>query len=194
MAMAHPHVVSSRRSAERRSGVPCAGTRTLVGILLVAVVVVLYGAGSGGDSRKEALTEGALAAERILAARAAVEKQCRDGLLSRTSYRKRVRMLEERLAGTYVPESLSAGDPPLNFIQNGGFEQTNPNSAKNRSRWLWWGGWSWGGDYENLWEDRPEFVHSGKYSRPGSGARARRAGSGSARRRFRPSPARRSTG
>jgi hypothetical protein len=73
-------------------------------------------------------------------------------------------MLEARQAGTYVPQSLSATDPPLNFIQNGGFEKVNRNSDKNRSRWLWWGGWSWGGDYENLWEDRPAFVHSGQYA------------------------------
>jgi len=84
--------------------------------------------------------------------------------LSDAAYAKRKKMLEARLAGTYKPESLSAQDPPLNFIQNGGFEQTNPNSAKNRSRWLWWGGWSWGGDYENAWETRPAFVHSGKLS------------------------------
>jgi hypothetical protein len=59
---------------------------------------------------------------------------------------------------------LSVTNPPLNFIQNGGFEDINRNSAPNRSRWLWWGGWSWGGDYENHWEDRPEYVRSGKYS------------------------------
>jgi hypothetical protein len=40
----------------------------------------------------------------------------------------------------------------------------NKNSAKDRSRWLWWGGWSWGGDYENLWEEKPENVHGGKLS------------------------------
>jgi hypothetical protein len=73
-------------------------------------------------------------------------------------------MLQERLAGTYDPQSLSVVDPPLNFIQNGGFEQVNKNSARNRSRWLWWGGWSWGGDYENHWEDRAEHVHSGQFS------------------------------
>jgi hypothetical protein len=73
-------------------------------------------------------------------------------------------MLTARLAGTYHPESLSVTDPPLNFIQNAGFELTNPNSDKNRSRWLWWTGWSWGGDYENMWETRPDYVHSGQLS------------------------------
>ncbi len=101
---------------------------------------------------------------RIEAAIQAIDQQKAAGLLSDTAYSKRRKMLEERRAGSYRPEALSAVDPPLNFIQNGGFEQINPNSAKNRSRWLWWGGWSWGGDYENMWEDRAGFVHSGKYS------------------------------
>ena len=73
-------------------------------------------------------------------------------------------MLRDRQSGAYVSQSLSVTDPPLNFIQNGGFEKVNRNSDKNRSRWLWWGGWSWGGDYENMWEDRPAFVHSGQFS------------------------------
>jgi len=73
-------------------------------------------------------------------------------------------MLNARLTGTYDSQSLSVTDPPLNFIQNGGFEKVNRNSERNRSRWLWWGGWSWGGDYENMWEDRAEFVHSGRFS------------------------------
>jgi len=94
----------------------------------------------------------------------AVEKQRTDALLSEASYQKRIAMLKARLAGSYVSESLSVTDPPLNFIQNGGFEKVNKNSDKNRSRWLWWGGWSWGGAYENMWEDRPEFVHSGQFS------------------------------
>ena len=73
-------------------------------------------------------------------------------------------MLQQRLAGTYLSQSLSVADPPLNFIQNGGFERVNKNSRKNRSRWLWWSGWSWGGDYENYWETRAEHVHSGERS------------------------------
>ncbi len=102
--------------------------------------------------------------ERVEQALQSLERQKADGLLSQAAYEKRKQMLEARLAGSYQPQSLSVADPPLNFIQNGGFEQTNPNSAKNRSRWLWWGGWSWGGDYENMWEDKAEFVHSGKLS------------------------------
>lgn len=102
--------------------------------------------------------------DRILAAIEAVEKQKADGLLSEAAYAKRRKMLQERLAGRYASTSLSATDPPLNFIQNGGFEEVNRNSAPNRSRWLWWAGWSWGGDYENFWEDRPEHVRTGRLS------------------------------
>ena len=113
---------------------------------------------------KQGLTKKLWPKERILTALKAVEKQRAAGLLSDAAYKKRKAMLESRRAGTYAPRSLSVTDPPLNFIQNGGFEKVNRNSARNRSRWLWWGGWSWGGQYENSWEDRPKYVHSGKYS------------------------------
>ena len=123
-------------------------------------------AGEKADEKadKEALTKELWPVERIEAAIKAVDKQHKEGLLSDASYAKRKKMLEGRLTGTHEPETLSVTDPPLNFIQNGGFEQINKNSAKNRSRWLWWGGWSWGGDYENSWEERPAYVHSGKCS------------------------------
>jgi len=101
---------------------------------------------------------------RIRAALAAVQAQKAAGLLSEATYARTKAMLESRLAGTFRPTMLSATSPPLNFIQNGGFEEVNRNSAPNRSRWLWWSGWSWGGDYENRWEDRPAYVHSGTYS------------------------------
>jgi hypothetical protein len=113
---------------------------------------------------KDALTKALWPKERVEGALKAIEKQKSDGLLSEAAYEKRKKMLEARLAGTYDSASLSLTDPPLNFIQNGGFEQVNKNSAKDRSRWLWWGGWSWGGDYENMWEEKPENVHSGKFS------------------------------
>jgi len=119
-------------------------------------------AGEGADRR--ALTQELWPKQRIAAALAAIEKQRAAGLLGDAAYAKRKKMLEQRLAGEYVSESLAVTNPPLNFIQNGGFEKVNRNSARNRSRWLWWGGWSWGGDYENHWEERPEHVHSGKYS------------------------------
>jgi hypothetical protein len=113
---------------------------------------------------KEDLTRRLWPEERIRAALAAVEKQKAAGLLSEATYARTKAMLAARLAGTFEPTMLSATSPPLNFIQNGGFEEVNRNSRPNRSRWLWWGGWSWGGDYENRWEDRPQYVRSGQYS------------------------------
>jgi len=93
-----------------------------------------------------------------------IEKQKAQGLISDTLCAKKRAMLEARLAGTFKPTALSTRPPgELNLIQNGGFEEINKNSAPDRSRWLWWGGWSWGGDYENFWAEPPN-VHSGKYA------------------------------
>jgi hypothetical protein len=137
-------------------------------LILTAAVVLASAAVSAEapatNGAKQELIRQLWPKPRIEQALQEVEQQQADGLLSRTAYTKRKQMLVDRLAGTYQPESLSVTNPPLNFIQNGGFEQTNPNSDKNHSRWLWWNGWSWGGDYENMWEDKPEFVHSGKLS------------------------------
>ena len=132
----------------------------LLGILVAGVVFL----GAQDRSAKQALTNKLWPQARVRSAIEAVEKQRRDGLLSEKSYQKRMAMLKARQAGTYISQTLSVADPPLNFIQNGGFEQVNKNSQKDRSRWLWWGGWSWGGDYENDWESRPAYVHSGKFS------------------------------
>lgn len=134
----------------------------LLGALLAAAVTAAES--PPANSSVEDLTRKLWPKDRIEQALREVDQQKAAGLLSEAAFARRKQMLAARLAGAYRPESLSMADPPLNFIQNGGFEQTNPNSAKNRSRWLWWTGWSWGGDYENLWEDRPEFVHSGKLS------------------------------
>jgi len=72
--------------------------------------------------------------------------------------------LEKRLAGTFEGTALSNADPAeVDLIQNGGFEEINPNSDAKRSRWLWWEGWDWGGDYENFWAEAPN-VHSGRYA------------------------------
>ena len=119
---------------------------------------------AGEEADRRVLTQELWPKARIEAALAALEKQRAAGLLGDAAYQKRKQMLEQRRAGTYVSKSLAVTNPPLNFIQNGGFEKINRNSARNRSRWLWWGGWSWGGDYENSWEERPEHVHAGKYS------------------------------
>ncbi|MGB2820393.1 MAG: hypothetical protein WBF17_05395 [Phycisphaerae bacterium] len=138
------------------------------GIALLAFGAALIGAASkppgAPKETKEELTKKLWPRERTLAALEAVERQRAAGLLSDAAYQKRKKLLDARLAGTHVSQSLSVKDPPLNFIQNGGFEKVNRNSARNRSRWLWWGGWSWGGDYENYWESRPEYVHSGEFS------------------------------
>ncbi|KPJ69529.1 MAG: hypothetical protein AMS14_11565 [Planctomycetes bacterium DG_20] len=137
---------------------PRATRRTAAALLCLAAALAV------AAETKEQLTARLWPKGRIEAALAAVEKQKAAGLLSDAAYARRKTMLESRLAGTYEPTMLSATDPPLNFIQNGGFEDINRNSAPNRSRWLWWTGWSWGGDYENRWEDRPDYVHSGTYS------------------------------
>jgi len=136
------------------------------GVFLGLVILATCGAlASGGQAdERQALTAKLWPKERIEAALAAVEKQRAADLLSDAAYQKRKRMLEARRAGRYVSGSLAVANPPLNFIQNGGFEQINKNSARNRSRWLWWHGWSWGGDYENRWEEQPQHVHSGKLS------------------------------
>jgi hypothetical protein len=132
--------------------------------LALAVLAGATAAPADEAAEKASLAKRLWPKARIVAALEAVEQQRAWGLLSREAHAKRLAMLEQRLAGTYVSQSLSVTNPPLNFIQNAGFEKINRNSAPNRSRWLWWGGWDWGGQYENRWEDRPEYVHSGDYS------------------------------
>jgi hypothetical protein len=140
------------------------GNRTAGMVLLVLLVWTAVFTGGPKENDRAALTTRLWPQSRVQEAIKAVEKQRADGLLSDAAYQRRIAMLGARLSGTYDSQSLSVTDPPLNFIQNGGFEKVNRNSDKNRSRWLWWGGWSWGGDYENMWEDRAEFVHSGRFS------------------------------
>lgn len=133
-------------------------------VLLVVWAVAMSAPGAPKAMDKAALSQKLWPQGRIQEAMQAIEEQHKSGLLSDASYGRKMAMLKNRQGGTYVSQSLSVADPPLNFIQNGGFEKVNRNSDKNRSRWLWWGGWSWGGDYENRWEDRPAFVHSGQFS------------------------------
>jgi len=102
--------------------------------------------------------------ERILGALKEIAELKSAGMMTEDHYRRKKEMLEARLAGKFDPTMLSVTNPPLNFIQNASFEDINRNSRPNRSRWMWWGGWSWGGDYENRWEDRPQYVRSGEYS------------------------------
>jgi hypothetical protein len=134
------------------------------GMLLVAVCLMVAGAAVGPVVCQPKPPDDLWPKERIQAALQAVEKAYRAGVVSEQRYRQKRAMLEQRLAGTFKATALSNTDPAeINFIQNGGFEHINPNSAKNRSRWLWWSGWDWGGDYENFWAEAPN-VHSGKYA------------------------------
>jgi hypothetical protein len=103
--------------------------------------------------------------QRIEAAKRSLHRLKAERLITERQLRRKQAMLDARRQGRFEATALSRTNPPgLNLLQNGGFEEVNRNSARNRSRWLWWGGWSWGGDYENFWESRPEFVHSGHYS------------------------------
>ena len=135
----------------------------LPGVVLVSVGL-LFAAESKPPVTVESLTQRLWSKGRIEAAMKALADQKASGLLSEKAYARRRQMLQDRLAGTFKPVALSAYDPPLNLVQNGGFEKVNKNSARNRSRWLWWTGWSWGGDYENLWEEQKEHVHGGDFS------------------------------
>ena len=131
-------------------------------VMLVAVGAMLAWAAES----KEELTKKLWPKERVEKALKDVEKQKEDGLISDTMYERRKKMLQARLKGTFKPTTLSETNPPLNFIQNAGFEEYNKNSKRNMSRWMWWAGWAWPtkAEYENYWEDRPEYVKSGKYS------------------------------
>jgi hypothetical protein len=131
---------------------------------VVAAAIAVAAALAWAAQSREELSARLWPRERVQSALKAVDEQKAAGLLSDASYARKRAMLEDRLAGKFRPTMLSVENPPLNFIQNEGFEDIDRNSAPNRSRWLWWGGWSWGGDYENMWEERPEFVHSGKFS------------------------------
>jgi hypothetical protein len=128
----------------------------------IVVVAAVFGlVAAAGKAAEENLWP----SERIAQALAALAKMKADGLITEAQYRKKCALLEQRRAGTFQPTALSNTNPAeINFIQNGGFEEINKNSAPNRSRWLWWSGWDWGGDYENFWATEKENVHSGDYS------------------------------
>lgn len=130
---------------------------------VVALAVVLLAQDLCAETKAE-LTEKLWPKERVQASLIEISKLKATGLMSEDHYRRKTQMLEARLKGQFEPTMLSTTNPPLNFIQNASFEEINQNSPPNRSRWMWWSGWSWGGDYENRWEDRPEYVKSGQYS------------------------------
>jgi len=138
--------------------------RRLAKSACVAAAMAIVAVGVWAAESRQEIVARLWPRQRIDQALASVDKQKADGLLSDASYARKKAMLLARQAGRFESTMLATTNPPLNFIQNEGFEEINRNSDPNRSRWLWWGGWSWGGDYENLWEDRPEYVHSGKHS------------------------------
>ena len=134
-------------------------TRWLALVAPLAAVGLGGQPASGQDSGEELW-----ARERIEAALTAIESAREAGVTSDARYQQKRAMLEKRLAGAFEGTALSTTDPAeINLVQNGDFEQINPNSDRNRSRWLWWEGWDWGGDYENFWAEAPN-VHSGQYS------------------------------
>ncbi|NOX54699.1 MAG: hypothetical protein GXP27_09725 [Planctomycetes bacterium] len=142
-------------------------SRWLAVVVLVCLALghrIVVGTDGRAAETKQQLTKKLWPKQRIVSALHRIEKMKEAGLMSPSHYRRKKAMLEARLNGTFQPTMLSTTNPPLNFIQNGGFEDINRNSRPDRSRWLWWNGWSWGGDYENHWEDRPQYVRSGKYS------------------------------
>jgi hypothetical protein len=135
------------------------GSLVLLGVGLVAAVV-------WAAESKEELTKKLWPKERIEAALKDIEKQKADGLITPKMYDRKKKMLQERLAGTFAPTMLSATNPPLNLLQNASFEDYNPNTSRNMSRWDSWGGWAWptSAAYENGQEQRPEYVKEGKSS------------------------------
>lgn len=130
-------------------------------VTLALVALVLWAA-----ETKEELTRKLWPRKRVVKALKDVEKQKADGLITRKMYQRKTGMLKARLAGRFSPTMLSTTNPPLNLLRNGSFEDFNPNTRKNMSRWNWWGGWAWPATaaYRNDKESRPEYVKGGKLS------------------------------
>ena len=133
---------------------------------LAVLIVAQAGAAAWAAESREEVTRRLWPKERIEAALKDVEKQKADGLITPQLYEKKRKMLQERAAGTFKPEMLSTTNPPPNLLQNAGFENFNPNTRRNMSRWECWGGWAWpeSAEYDNNKEDRPAYVHGGKLS------------------------------
>lgn len=133
--------------------------------MLIPLAVLAVGGASLDVTRAAENSPNTWSQDRIHAVQQALDRLQADGLITERQLQRKRAILEDRRAGRFKPTALSESDPAeLNFLQNAGFEEVNKNSARNRSRWLWWGGWSWGGDYENFWETRQEYVRSGSYS------------------------------
>lgn len=142
-----------------------AGVWALRGLTTVVLFLGGLGLNRGTTARAAEKPSELWTRARLDAALQALDRMKTDGLITERQLQRKRAMLEERRAGRFKSTALSETDPAeFNFLQNAGFEEVNQNSARNRSRWLWWGGWSWGGDYENFWETRKEYVRSGTYS------------------------------
>jgi hypothetical protein len=129
---------------------------------LCGLGIVAFAQGLSAQTRAD-LTAELWSRERVEDALAAIGVQKTAGLLSEAAYQRRRDMLLARLEGTFRPTMLAVENPP-DLIQNGGFEAINRNTRDDRSRWHWWQGWRWEGEYEAHWEDRVWHVRSGRYS------------------------------
>jgi len=133
--------------------------------ILIPLAAMAVGAASSNATSAAENSSDAWSQDRINAVQQSLDRLQADGLITERQLQRKRAILEDRRGGRFKSTALSDSDPAeLNFVQNAGFEEVNKNSARNRSRWLWWGGWSWGGDYENFWETRKEYVRSGSYS------------------------------
>jgi hypothetical protein len=131
-------------------------------LAILALATFVPACGLSAQARAE-LTAELWPAERIESALAALDEQRAADLLSEVAYERRRSMLLARLKGTFTPRMLAV-ENPLDLIQNGGFEAIDRNTGPNRSRWHWWQGWRWEGEYEMRWEDRGRHVRSGRHS------------------------------
>ena len=73
-----------------------------------------------------------------------IDTQLKTGVISKTRYDAKKKLIEAPPAA--ADEAKDAG--PENMLQNAGFEEFNPNSSPQNSRWPGWGGWCWAGNYE----------------------------------------------
>lgn len=130
--------------------------------VLCGLTIVVLAPGLSAQARTE-LTADLWSRERVQSALEAIAEHKAAGLLSEAAYQRRRDMLLQRLEGTFSPTMLAVDSPP-DLIQNGGFEAVNRNTRADGSRWRWWQGWRWEGEYEMHWEDRGRHVRSGRYS------------------------------
>jgi len=155
--------ITSRRRFLRKTAV--GGTSLLMLRTFMGLLILLAGGANLTVDRASDQPPSDWPPERIGAALQALDRMQADGLITERQFQRKRAALEDRRSGRFKSTALSQTNPAeVDLLQNGGFEDVNRNSARNRSRWLWWGGWSWGGDYENFWETRKEYVHAGSYS------------------------------